>query len=114
MQALAEHKSSWKCQPRLSDLERHRRCQAEIRCKGRAPITGPFLDGTDGTREIVDTDGGRFDGHDEYDHVVGPMQFIPSTWLAYGVDANGGGIPDSHKAIDATWSAEAVSPRAGG
>ena len=33
------------------------------------------------------------------------MQFIPSTWRSYGVDATGDGVADPHNAIDATWSA---------
>ena len=69
------------------------------------PIIGIALDGTRGTAKILDTDGGYLDGDTVYDRAVGPMQFIPTTWRAYGVDASGDGIADPHHVIDATWSA---------
>jgi len=36
---------------------------------------------------------------------VGWMQFMPSTWTAYGVDANGDGIADPWNPVDAIYSA---------
>lgn len=69
------------------------------------PIIGIALDGPRGTARILDTDGGRLDGDAVNDRAVGPMQFIPSTWMAYGVDASGDSIADPHNAVDATWSA---------
>ena len=68
-------------------------------------IIGVALDGSPGVMLIRDTDGGRYDGDTVYDRAVGPMQFIPSTWAAYGVDASGNGIADPHNAIDAIHSA---------
>lgn len=35
----------------------------------------------------------------------GPMQFMPGTWKAYGVDGNGDGIADINNAVDAVYSA---------
>ncbi|MBF4163869.1 lytic transglycosylase domain-containing protein [Nocardioides acrostichi] len=52
-------------------------------------IIGPALNGKHGTQAISDTDGGQLDGDTKWDHAVGPMQFIPSTWSVVGVDADG-------------------------
>jgi membrane-bound lytic murein transglycosylase B len=48
------------------------------------PIVGIRLDGSNGTRAIPDTDGGRLDGDRVHDRAVGPMQFLPETWARYG------------------------------
>lgn len=79
----------------------------ELQPDGRIdpPIIGIPLDGTRGTAVILDTDGGRLEGDAVYDRAVGTMQFIPSTWRSYGMDASGDGVADPHNAIDATWSA---------
>ena len=67
-----------------------------------SPILGPRLDGSGANAAIPDTDGGAFDGDTVWDRAVGPTQFIPSTWQAYGVDANGDGRADPNNAHDAT------------
>jgi membrane-bound lytic murein transglycosylase B len=58
-------------------------------------VLGIPLDGTT-TERIADTDGGAIDGNATYDQAVGPMQFIPATWAAYGM---GGDIRDPHDAV---------------
>ncbi|MGW3232943.1 lytic transglycosylase domain-containing protein, partial [Kitasatospora sp. NPDC001095] len=68
------------------------------------PILGPALDGN-GFAAIADTDGGRYDGDARWDRAVGPMQFIPSTWASWGVDANGDGKADPNNVFDATETA---------
>ena len=77
-----------------------------IDADGRAlpRITGVPLDGTE-FAAIPDTDGGRIDGDADWDRAVGPMQFIPQTWLEYGRDADGHGGADIDHIDDAALSA---------
>jgi membrane-bound lytic murein transglycosylase B len=77
------------------------------------PIIGIPLDGTNNTREILDSDGGLLDTDPVYDRAVGPMQFIPTTWAAFGTDGNGDGIADPHHFFDAARSAGEYLCRAG-
>lgn len=69
------------------------------------PIVGPALDGRPGVQAIPDTDGGVYDGDTRWDHAVGPMQFLPSTWRAYGVDADGDGTARPNDLDDAAATA---------
>lgn len=67
-------------------------------------ILGPALDG-DGFAAIRDTDRGALDGDTTWDRAVGPMQFIPSTWEMWGIDANGDGVADPNHIDDAAHAA---------
>ena len=67
-------------------------------------IIGIALDGVS-TMAIPDSDGGALDGDTEWDRAVGPMQFIPSTWVIWGSDGNGDGVKDPQNIDDATYSA---------
>jgi membrane-bound lytic murein transglycosylase B len=80
---------------------------ASLTTDGRStpPIYGPVLDGTAGNRRITDTDQGRLDGDSTWDRAIGPMQFIPSTWTKWAVDADGSGSPDPHDIDDAAMAA---------
>ena len=77
------------------------------------PIIGPALDGTKWDY-ITDTDGGRLDGDPRFDHAVGPMQFIPSTWAIWGTDADNNGIADPFDINDAALTAARYLCAAGG
>jgi membrane-bound lytic murein transglycosylase B len=76
-------------------------------------IVGEALDGTKWDF-IADTDHGRLDGDPVFDHAVGPMQFIPSTWAAYGADATGDGIADPFNINDAALGSAHYLCAAGG
>ncbi|MFC7612939.1 lytic transglycosylase domain-containing protein [Actinokineospora soli] len=68
-------------------------------------ILGPELNGAGPVAAIADTDGGRYDGNTVWDHAVGPMQFIPSTWAGYASDGNGDGQTDPNNIFDAAVGA---------
>ena len=70
----------------------------------RPPIYGPLLDGN-GYAAVTDSDGGAVDGIASSDRAVGPMQFLPSTWLRWGVDADGSGRADPQNLSDAAAAA---------
>jgi hypothetical protein len=81
---------------------------------GTRPIRGIPLDGRPGVALIRDTDGGKLDGDPKFDRAVGPMQFIPSTWAAYGVDANDDGKKDPNNIFDAALATADYLCAAGG
>jgi membrane-bound lytic murein transglycosylase B len=68
-------------------------------------IIGPPLDGTSGTQVIHDTDHGALDGDSRWDHAVGPLQFIPTTWRELGRDGNHDGKKDPNNIYDAALTA---------
>lgn len=68
-------------------------------------IIGPALDGADGFAAIPDTDAGELDGDEEWDHAVGPLQFIPESWQRYAIDADGDGVADPNQIDDAAATA---------
>jgi membrane-bound lytic murein transglycosylase B len=68
----------------------------------RPGIIGIPLDGSNGTARIADSDGGLLDRDTVFDRAVGPMQFIPGTWRASGVDADGDGVKNPQDIADAS------------
>ena len=67
-------------------------------------IRGPALDGK-GFAFIGDSDNGVFDHDSSYDRAVGPMQFIPTTWRSYAIDADGNHTTDPFDIDDAALGA---------
>ena len=80
---------------------------AELRSDGVSvpSIRGVPLDGRGPVARVPDTDAGRLDGDARWDRAVGPMQFLPSTWLYAGVDADGDGVRSADDLDDAALGA---------
>ncbi|TNH21457.1 murein transglycosylase [Micromonospora orduensis] len=73
--------------------------------KALPEIIGLPLDGKDGRMRIIDTDRGALDRDATFDHAIGPMQFIPTTWQEIGADADNDGRKDPHDLDDAALAA---------
>ena len=72
------------------------------------PLVGPALDGAGAVAAIpADADGRTLHGKPVWDHAVGPMQFLPSTWAACGSDGDADGSADPQDLDDAAASAAA-------
>jgi membrane-bound lytic murein transglycosylase B len=72
---------------------------------GRLDSTGVTKPPIIGIPTGRDTDGGKYDLDASKDHAVGPMQFIPSTWISYLSDGNGDGISDINNIYDESLAA---------
>lgn len=69
-------------------------------------ILGPALNGKGAVAAIPATpESTMWHGNDRWDHAVGPMQFIPSTWETWGSDGDGDGVADPNDLDDAAYAA---------
>lgn len=70
------------------------------------PIIGPALDGANGFRAIPTSPAGTaLHGDPTWDHAVGPMQFITSTWERWAADGDRDGRRDPFDLADASLAA---------
>jgi membrane-bound lytic murein transglycosylase B len=77
------------------------------------PIYGLPLDGKGGRQLIRDTDQGSLDADTTYDRALGPLQFIPSTWLTNAIDADNNGVSDPNDIDDASLAAASYLCKSG-
>ena len=68
-------------------------------------VIGLPLNGAGPVARVRDTDNGRFDRDKVWDRAVGPMQFLPTTWAAAGVDADADGVRSPNDIGDAALAA---------
>ena len=81
-----------------------------LRSDGRPshPVLGPALDGAGDVAAVAsDQAGAALHGDPVWDHAVGPMQFLPSTWGTWARDGDGDGTADPQDLDDAAASAAA-------
>lgn len=69
-------------------------------------ILGPALDGVGPVAAIrASAASTRWHGDPDWDHAVGQLQFIPSTWDLWGSDGDGDGVSSPNDIDDAAWAA---------
>jgi membrane-bound lytic murein transglycosylase B len=73
-----------------------------------SPILGPTLDGSGAVAAIpAEAAGTALHGDEAWDHAVGPMQFLPSSWAVWRRDGDADGRLDPQDLDDAAAAAAA-------
>lgn len=73
--------------------------------RSSTPILGPALNGQGFGAMPATPQSIALDGDPTWQHAVGPMQFIASTWAQWGSDGDGDGVADPQDINDAAYSA---------
>jgi hypothetical protein len=69
------------------------------------PILGPALDGQDFAAIRATPESTTWHGDPVWDHAIGPLQFIPSSWDTWGADGDHDGSADPNDLDDAAYAA---------
>lgn len=70
------------------------------------PVIGVALDGEGPVAAIRATpESTAYHGDEQWDHAIGPMQFLPSTWETWAADGDGDGVRDPHDLDDVAVAA---------
>lgn len=69
------------------------------------PVIGPALDGVGVAAIPATADGTLLHGDALWEHAVGPMQMLPSTWQRWAADGDDDGAADPHDLDDAALGA---------
>jgi len=70
------------------------------------PILGPALDGAGGFAALHSThESATWHGDTVWEHAVGPLQFLASTWARWGADGDADGVADPGDLDDAALAA---------
>lgn len=70
-----------------------------------SPIIGPALNGRGFAAIRSTAESARWHGDRTWEHAVGPLQFLQSTWARWGSDGDGDGVADPMDLDDAAWTA---------
>jgi membrane-bound lytic murein transglycosylase B len=74
--------------------------------RSSTPILGPALDGSGGVAALRSTSASQhWHGDPTWEHAVGPMQFLASTWDRWGADGDRDGTADPLDLDDAAYAA---------
>lgn len=74
--------------------------------RSSTPILGPALDGSGDVAAIRSTPtSASWHGDPTWDHAVGPLQFLSSTWDRWGADGDADGVADPRDLDDAALAA---------
>jgi len=69
------------------------------------PILGPALNGKGFAAIPASPSTTEWHGDPDWDHAVGPLQFIPSSWETWAADGDGDGVEDPNDLDDAAMAA---------
>ncbi len=98
---------SWTLLAGIGSIEsnhgRHGNATLQADGTSQPKIVGIQLSGAT-TERIADSDQGKLDGDAKFDRAMGAMQFIPTTWSKWAIDADNDGKADPYDLDDAAVS----------